>query len=126
MFIGSVTLLLLLKLQESCLVSGGTITFVVSFIQTISIIRTLELSAVTRGVRIIKGPLYTHSSAFEIMASWATNTCIHWIVYGLVVAHVVLSIIHNVYALYVGISPKQDGSSNQCISIMRVISLLGN
>ena len=60
-YIGLVTLLLLLKLQESCLVP---LLYVVSFIQTISIIQTIsniqtpELSAVTRRVRIIKGPLY--------------------------------------------------------------------
>ena len=60
-YIGLVTLLLLLKLQESCLVP---LLYVVSFIQTISIIQTIsniqtpELSAVIRRVRIIKGPLY--------------------------------------------------------------------
>ena len=52
--VGSVTLLLLLKLQESCLVP---LVYVISFIWTISNIQTPELSAVTRGVWIIEGPL---------------------------------------------------------------------
>ena len=58
MFINSVTLLLLLKLQESCLLPGGTITLC-RFIY-LDNFDYPELSAVTRGVRIIEGPLYMY------------------------------------------------------------------
>ena len=44
-----------------------------------------------------------------------TNSCIDDNYYGLTVA-----------STYVGIAPKQDGSSNQCISIFTAISSPGN